>query len=351
MPLSYPRGCAWLVGLGLCLVAGSRPPMALSAPAESTGAPRPLIEIVEAEKDGGVVEQGTVVQYRFTLHNRGQADLVIRQVKPSCGCSVAKWERLVKPGAASVIEAEMHTEHFRGAISKHLTVISNDLDHPQVDLIISARVEPVVWIKPGPAAEISVADRPVTEKFVLERNGGRPMKVLQVSPAMPFVTAEATPLPGDGRFQVKVTVSPDAPLGRSVVAVAVRTDLEKGGSLSLQVIVNKGIVTEPPVVFYGLVPLEIKSPIQAAVTLTRHSSPFHVKTVSVEDSQLAARLETVHEGTEYRVTVTYAGGWITGLKQTLMTVTTDDPVQPTLKIPVQAVIQTKVTQLPTATVH
>ena len=48
-------------------------------------------------------------------------------------------------------------------------------------------------------------------------------------------------------------------------------------------------------------------------------------------------------GAEYRVTVTYTGGWdTTGLRRQMLTVTTDDPKQPVIEIPVQAAIQAKV---------
>ena len=103
--------------------------------------------------------------------------------------------------------------------------------------------------------------------------------------------------------------------------------------------------------FYGLLPNEIKAPVQAALTLTRRPRPFHVKSISVDDPKLAPRLETVREGAEYRVTVTYAGGWGPGLKRQMLTVTTDDPVQPTLQIPIQAVIQVKATNLPPVVVR
>jgi len=328
------------------LCAGFYSPPSWSAPAETTSATRSLIEITETNKDAGAVEQGTPVRYRFELRNRGQADLEIRHVKPSCGCSVAKWDRVVKPGATSVIEAEMNTEHFRGQVSKHLTVITNDPEHPEVELTISARVDPVVWIKPGSAAEVSVEDRPVTRTFLLERNGGRPMKILQVTPGSPFVTAAATPLSGDGRFEVRVTSTPQAPFGRSTVPVTVRTDQENASRITLLMTVDKGIVAEPPIVFYGLVPNEIKNPVQAAITLSRRSSPFRVTSVSVDDSKLSARLETVREGSEYRIVVTYAGGWNTGLMKSMLKVATDDKAQPLLEVPVQAVVQTKVVTVP-----
>src|SRR5205809_755405 len=125
MPSSLRLFSASFMALVFTAWAGLGSYTALAAPVGSPGSPRPLMELAETHKDGGVVEQGTLVQYQFTLRNRGQADLEIPQVKTSCGCSVAKWDRVVKAGQTAVIEAQMHTDTFRGPVSKHLTVISN----------------------------------------------------------------------------------------------------------------------------------------------------------------------------------------------------------------------------------
>ncbi|MCL6615228.1 MAG: hypothetical protein K6U03_11565 [Firmicutes bacterium] len=95
----------------------------------------------------------------------------------------------------------------------------------------------------------------------------------------------------------------------------------------------------------------MKTPRQASVTILRNPPPFHVTSVTVDDPLLAPKLETVRDGAEYRVTVTYAGGWDMGLRRQTLTVTTDDPKQPVIKIPVQAVVQAKITNEPPVVIH
>jgi hypothetical protein len=324
-----------MAGIGVGLLA----PAALASPAAGTAGTRPVIEVPETKKDGGVVEEGTVVPFRFTVANRGAADLEITQVRPSCGCTITKWDRVVKPGGQSVVEASMNTLYFHGAVAKHLTVISNDPDRPQMELTITARVTPLVKISPSTAALLSVDDRPVTQEFTLERSGGHPMKIAQVIPNAPYLKTEVTPLPGEGRYKLAVTATMETPFGRSTVPLVVRTDLQKGGMLTFVLTVDRGIVIVPPMIFYGMLPHHIKVPPQATVTITRISPAFHVKSVTADDPKLAPRLETVRDGAEYRVTVTYAGGWEIGLKRQTLTILTDDPKQPEIKIPIQAVVQ------------
>jgi hypothetical protein len=51
------------------------------------------------------------------------------------------------------------------------------------------------------------------------------------------------------------------------------------------------------------------------------------------------------------VTVIYAGGWDTGVRRQTLTVTTDDPKQPVIEIPVRAVVQAKIAHAPPVVSH
>jgi hypothetical protein len=298
----------------------------------------------ETSQDGGTVEEGTVLKYRFAVANPGDVYLEIKQVKPSCGCTVPHWDKLIAPGKEGSIDAEVHTEHFRGAILKHLTVLSNDTQHPELELSLTAQITPLVQIDPGPVALLAVDDKPVSQVFTLERTGGRPMKIVEVSPLVvngvaPYLKTELTPLPGEGRYKLTVTATTDTPFGRSPTPILVKTDLPKGGDLTLTVIVDRGIVITPPMVYWALPAGELQAPVQGLVSIMRPQGPFHVKSVTADDPNLLTKLETVREGQEYRVTVTYVGGWKGDRTQKTLTVTTDDPKQPELKIPVLGMVQ------------
>src|SRR5215212_6562646 len=110
-----------MVETSLALALALLAPVAMAEPTAPAG-PAPMLEIQEATRDGGVVEEGTAIQYKFTVANRGKADLELTQVKPSCGCTVPHWDKVIPAGKEGVIEAEVRTTGFRGSILKHLTV-------------------------------------------------------------------------------------------------------------------------------------------------------------------------------------------------------------------------------------
>ena len=56
--------------------------------------------------------------------------------------------------------------------------------------------------------------------------------------------------------------------------VVVWTDFPTVPSMTFIVTVDRGIVTIPPVLFFGVVPREMTTPRQAVVTLQRELDPF-----------------------------------------------------------------------------
>lgn len=299
----------------------------------------PAIEVREKTQDGGTVEEGATLKFQFVVANRGSTDLALTRVKPDCGCSVARWDKVIPPGKEGAIDAELHTENLRGRVTKGFTVFSNDPQQPQLRLAVTTQVTPLVNVTPGRQAMLSVEDQPITTEFTLERNGGQPMKIVELVPNAPYVTGEWEALPGDGRYKLKITATGETPPGRNVVPFVVKTDLPRAGMISLLLTIDRGIITTPPMVFYGLLLKDWKGPNHAAVTITRQKGGFHVKEASVDDPKLQAKLETVRDGAEYRVTVTYSGGWEPGIIRKTLTLTTDDPKQPVITVPIQAVVQ------------
>lgn len=81
----------------------------------------------------------------FEFTNTGNADLVISDVKSTCGCTVpSKPEKPIKPGASGKIEVkyDMHTGPFR----KTITVQSNAVNVP--DGVVALKLKGEVIEKP-----------------------------------------------------------------------------------------------------------------------------------------------------------------------------------------------------------
>lgn len=75
----------------------------------------------------GRISQGTVVERRFRFRNTGEGDLVIADVRGSCGCTVGKdWPRQpISPGGTGAITVSFDSEGREGIQEKTVSVVAN----------------------------------------------------------------------------------------------------------------------------------------------------------------------------------------------------------------------------------
>jgi hypothetical protein len=100
-----------------------------------------LIQFSETEFDFGTIKQGEKVSHRFEFKNTGDGDLLIKNVEPSCGCTVASFPNVpIKAGEESFIDATFNSEGYRGLNIKGIEVNTN-ANPSIVKLTISATVE------------------------------------------------------------------------------------------------------------------------------------------------------------------------------------------------------------------
>ena len=75
--------------------------------------------------DFGKIQQGVPVTHHFTFTNAGSEPIIITEVRPSCGCSVAEFTKTpVTPGSEGTISVKFDAA-AKGPFTKHLTVRSN----------------------------------------------------------------------------------------------------------------------------------------------------------------------------------------------------------------------------------
>ena len=80
----------------------------------------------EKEFKFGKIKQGEKVEYTYRFKNVGKSDLIIRNVKASCGCTaISPKDKVIKPGQESSIKTVFNSAHKKGRQNKSITVITN----------------------------------------------------------------------------------------------------------------------------------------------------------------------------------------------------------------------------------
>ena len=99
------------------------PPVAVEPVAPT---PTTKIEFTETNYDFGDIKQGDVVKHTFKFTNAGENDLVLKNVKPTCGCTALNWPREpIAPGESGEIEAQFNSRGKRGKQNKYFTIEYN----------------------------------------------------------------------------------------------------------------------------------------------------------------------------------------------------------------------------------
>ena len=119
------------------------------------------IEFGTDKHDFGRVRQGQVLEHTFQLESGGTSDLVIRQAKPTCGCTLSRvavegedgamadyqMGEPIPPGRKIEITAGFDTKSKRNKTDVRINVYTND-PVGLVQLGLSANVEPFLTVTP-----------------------------------------------------------------------------------------------------------------------------------------------------------------------------------------------------------
>ena len=153
---TYPRIPLIFAGITLLVLAGgcAKQPKKQEGTAEKAAEPvvkqgKPKIAVDKRSYDFGKVKEGTNVEHVYRIKNEGDGELVIENVRSSCGCTVAQpTSKNLPPGGESEIKATFRTAGRGGKTRKTITVKSNDPVTPTLVLTIQGEIETDVAVKP-----------------------------------------------------------------------------------------------------------------------------------------------------------------------------------------------------------
>jgi hypothetical protein len=86
----------------------------------------PVAEFSAKQFDFGTINSGDKASHSFKITNTGKSDLVLRNVKASCGCTALKYDKLIQPGQSTDLQVNFDSRGKSGRQNKSITVITND---------------------------------------------------------------------------------------------------------------------------------------------------------------------------------------------------------------------------------
>ncbi len=320
----------------------------LGALAHAAAAGRPKAVAPEPIKDFGKVARGETLQHVFAVRNEGEGVLEITGVKPTCGCTVAQFDRSVPAGGTGRVEASVETDSFQGPIAKSIQVFTNDPDNPKLNLVIKANVKARIQAVPGYARFIAVqGEGTQSSTQTVWAAEFSELTVRKVESPYPFLkvgfreSKEGERKPeGKGRqWRIHLSLPADAPVGPLSDYVRVYTNHPEQEVLKIPVagFVRPVLSVTPRVADFGRrelvepqnVSLEIKNLGSDAVELGEVSSDLE---------GLVAEIEALEEGRLFKVDLTLAPGLPKGAFAGTLTISTSSVRQPAVEVTVRGVV-------------
>ena len=302
-------------------------------------APKAVVEAPVV--DVGKVKKGEPIRQEFVIRNAGDAPLELTEVKPSCGCTVAEFDKVIAPGGRGKVKVVVETDAFGGGIAKSVAVFTNDVESPRLNLVVKADVREPVIVRPGYARFITVQGQPAEDSVqTVSATDGRAIQVLSVASPYPFVEASHSREPGDeGRWRVELSLDPGAPVGPMADYVVVRTDHPDQPEVKIAVsgLVKPIISVAPRVADFGR--RELAEPQSKSLEVKNlGAAAVQVTAVTSDVAGLETELEAVEEGRHYRINLTLTDLLPKGDFEGSLTIRTSSARQPVVEIPLRGTI-------------
>lgn len=318
--------------------------------AQATDGPAPKLVVNEKIVDAGTVAQGEIVDVTFTLANQGTAPLEVKSVRPTCGCTVAKFDREIAPGGEGTIAAKVDTSNFSGPISKSMLVMTNDPELSSLSLVIKALVRPFVEVLPRPLVRFNaVQGEKVEQKLTVVSAEDEGLVVSKVESTYDHLESDIRRLgkeeliagKPEPQYEITLRLSQDAPPGPVSARAMIHTSNPKAPKIPVRIfgVVRALLHVTPSQVQFGAVEAKDKPGRNVIVVNNRADAQVQVTGATVDDKSFAAEVYTIEDGKRYQVTVTIDPETAPGSRSATMTIATSDKQFPELKVPVSASVR------------
>lgn len=327
---------------------------AVASKAEKT----PRLTIVEPVKDYGTVAKGEKLDYSFLVKNTGDADLQIIAARPGCGCTVADFDKVIKPGETGKVTAHVDTTAFAGPISKTIALETNDPSTPTSQLTIHAVVQPYVEAYPAGYVRFNLLQGDTaTESVILYSEEDEPFEIKSIEVpegnwmkvTSEKVTNIADRAPADkqnqAQYKLNITVGgPDVKLGPIADKVHVITNSKHQPDywLSVSGVVRPTFRVDPTVLNFGEVaptdPAATRSVVLRSNDL-KTPERFAVTKVESLSPAIAASYKAGVQKGDYEVTLQVAKDAKPGDIDSMVKIYTNDAITPVVTLPVKATIK------------
>ena len=140
----------------------------------------PTIIIAQTDYSFGELSETAPCSHAFIIKNGGKGTLNIRDVQPSCGCTIARFDRVIPPGGEGKVTLEVNLKGFQGHVKKTATVLSDDPANPRLVLAVEGTVKPLIEVRPEKTVYFQGMPGDISEKTIDLITTSKPFHIRKV---------------------------------------------------------------------------------------------------------------------------------------------------------------------------
>ena len=168
----------------------------------------PQLVAEQLNYDFGEVLQGGKVDFTFRFRNAGDEVLEVGNVRSSCGCTAALLSaRRIAPGDMGELQATFDSTRFQGAVTKVISLDSNDPQQPQVSFSLYGNVAAEVVLLPERVNwGVVESQQPLESRLTISNLSKNTIRLESPKSTNPAVSAElsALQIPPGGQVELLI---------------------------------------------------------------------------------------------------------------------------------------------------
>jgi hypothetical protein len=148
--------------------------------ATSLAAKGPKAEFEKLEIDLKTVREGQILEAVFKFTNKGDMNLIISKVSPSCGCTASSYSKVTKPGMDGEVTLTLDTEGIHGEFRKTAVVSTNDSSKSFVTLVLVGQTKSRIHVDKGRRIKLNgcLGDGEIATTATISDPEGKPLLIM-----------------------------------------------------------------------------------------------------------------------------------------------------------------------------
>lgn len=301
---------------------------------------KPIIVFEKQNYDFGKIYIGDIMEHGFKFKNDGDGELIIHNVKTSCGCTAALVSKsnLLKDEEGEV-KIKFNPGRFVGKVTKAVTVNSNDPQNPSCKLTITGEVREEVSVNPkhinfGIIRKGDSCTRTIEIKIIPEMK----TEIKKVESPNSYITITQIKSKGNSSYNYQVNISKYDYIGKFSGMVFVYTNSSKQERIDIPFSgeVIGDITIYPEILSFGNI--KINQNVNRTVIVNFVNKDIKIEKIEVDPDIIKYTISELNNNSkkiDVKLGDDTANGKITGS----LKIYTNSTIQPVINIPIYGEIK------------